>query len=108
LRLLELDADPCARYTFNFFILNFLYIYFIYKIVTYVRGTLLFFAYRIFFIRTIYIFYHIKMSKTSATVHNNFFDICYRDKMKRVPYTLAKDRDTRNVFRKFSGQHPDR
>jgi hypothetical protein len=31
-----------------------------------------------------------------------------RDKLKRVPYTLAKDRDTRNVFRKFSGQHPDR
>ncbi len=64
LRLLELGADPCARYR------PFLY---------FVKG---------------------RHSESSLRM-------C-RDKLKRVPYALAKDKEARNVFRKFRGQHPDR
>ena len=31
-----------------------------------------------------------------------------KDKLKRVPYALAKDKETRNSFRKFYGNFPDR
>ncbi|XP_023329835.1 ankyrin repeat and zinc finger domain-containing protein 1 isoform X2 [Eurytemora carolleeae] len=35
-------------------------------------------------------------------------DPCVRDKLKRVPYTLAQDKETRNIFRKFQGNFPNR
>lgn len=31
-----------------------------------------------------------------------------RDKAKKVPYNLAKDKETRNCFRKFMGENPDK
>jgi hypothetical protein len=35
-------------------------------------------------------------------------DPAARDKAKKVPYNYAKDRETRNCFRKFMGDNPDR
>jgi len=38
----------------------------------------------------------------------NGADPSVRDKLKKVPYMLAFDKETRNVFRKFLGEFPDR
>ena len=35
-------------------------------------------------------------------------DPTVKDRAKKVPYCLAKDKDTRNSFRKFMGEHPDK
>merc|ERR1712240_919387 len=35
-------------------------------------------------------------------------DPTIRDKAKKVPYNLAKDKETRNCFRKFMGENPDK
>merc|ERR1712179_188111 len=35
-------------------------------------------------------------------------DPSVKDKMKKVPYMLASEKETRNVFRKFMGEFPDR
>jgi len=35
-------------------------------------------------------------------------DPSVKDKMKKVPYMLASEKDTRNVFRKFMGEFPDK
>lgn len=32
----------------------------------------------------------------------------YRDNKGRTPYVVAPDKDTRNVFRKYMGDNPDR
>lgn len=35
-------------------------------------------------------------------------DPCSKDKAGRTPYTLAKDKETRNIFRRFMAQHPSK
>ncbi|XP_024371985.1 uncharacterized protein [Physcomitrium patens] len=35
-------------------------------------------------------------------------DPCLKDKMGKTPYILAKDKETRNVFRRFMAQHLDK
>lgn len=35
-------------------------------------------------------------------------DPCFKDKAGRTPYTLAMDKETRNIFRRFMGQHPSK
>ena len=35
-------------------------------------------------------------------------DPTVRDKLKKVPYMLAETKDTRNVFRKFAGEFPEK
>lgn len=32
----------------------------------------------------------------------------HRDNKGQTPYTVAPDKDTRNVFRKYMGENPDR
>lgn len=36
------------------------------------------------------------------------FIFVYRDNKGRTPYVIAPDKDTRNVFRKYMGDNPDR
>ena len=38
----------------------------------------------------------------------NGADPSVRDKLKKVPYNLAETKDTRNMFRKFMGEFPDK
>lgn len=35
-------------------------------------------------------------------------DPCLRDKGGKNPYTLAKDKETRNIFRRYMAQHPEK
>ena len=42
------------------------------------------------------------------TLLHNGADPSVKDKMKKVPYMLASDKETRNVFRKFMGEFPDK
>merc|ERR1719431_800873 len=35
-------------------------------------------------------------------------DPSVKDKMKKVPFLLASEKETRNVFRKFMGEFPDK
>ncbi|KAG0631511.1 hypothetical protein M758_1G259600 [Ceratodon purpureus] len=35
-------------------------------------------------------------------------DPCLKDKGGKNPYTLAKDKETRNIFRRYMAQHPDK
>merc|ERR1719499_2522545 len=42
------------------------------------------------------------------TLMVNGADPSVKDKNKKVPYTFATDKETRNVFRKFMGEYPDK
>jgi len=42
------------------------------------------------------------------TLMVNGADPSVKDKNKKVPYTFANDKETRNVFRKFMGEYPDK
>jgi len=42
------------------------------------------------------------------TLLENGADPSVKDKSKKVPYMLATEKDTRNIFRKFSGEYPER
>jgi len=35
-------------------------------------------------------------------------DPCAKDKAGRTPYSIAKDKETRNIFRRFMAQHPSK
>lgn len=37
-----------------------------------------------------------------------FTIFCYRDDKRQTPYIVAPDKDTRNVFRKYMGENPDK
>lgn len=50
---------------------------------------------------------HSQSSSLSSKI-NIAFIFVYRDNKGRTPYIVAPDKDTRNVFRKYMGDNPDR
>lgn len=50
---------------------------------------------------------HSQSSRPSSKI-NIVFIFVYRDNKGRTPYIVAPDKDTRNAFRKYMGDNPDR
>lgn len=44
----------------------------------------------------------------SSTSEYDWKNMPFRDNKGQTPYIVAPDKDTRNVFRKFMGENPDR
>lgn len=44
----------------------------------------------------------------SSTTKYDWKNMSFRDNKGQTPYIVAPDKDTRNVFRKFMGENPDR